>query len=110
MRKPPRAVGFHFDLPAVFVDQRDDFGGDVQPVGQDSQEAVAVHAGRATAILAATLVRRDLHDHQSHGMIRLMGRFGAQADANDLIAEHIHLAISVGQRSLFRDLVNAVVA
>ena len=37
------------DLPAVFVDQRDDFGGDVQQVGHDPQQAVAVHAGGAAA-------------------------------------------------------------
>ena len=55
-------------------------------------------------------MRRDLHDHQSHGMIRLIGRFGAQADTDDLIAEHVDRAIGVGQRTLFDNLVDAVVA
>ena len=98
------------DGPAVFVPQRADLGGNIQQVGRDSQEPVAIDTRRSSLVLALGNVRLDLPDHQPDRMIGKVS-FGLRtAQSHHLIGEYSDGAIGLGQRSFFPDFIDAVVA
>ncbi len=99
-----------FNRPAVQKNQGDHFGGHVEQIGRDPQDAIAVEAGRAASILAAASMGADANDDQAKRMVGPRLRLARESHLHDLIAKHIQRAIGVGERTFFQHLVGAVVA
>ena len=57
------------DRPAMRENQRDDLRWNIQQIGRDTQDAVAVHAAGATAIPAACCMRIAFHANHTDGMV-----------------------------------------
>lgn len=98
------------DRPSVPVEKRDDFSGNVEQIGGDSQEPVAVRARGSAFVFPLRRVRCHLDDHQSHGMMRSFLRGPVLANVDDLIGQHMSREIPLRQRLVFGNLELAVVA
>jgi len=61
-----------FDDPAMPIDVGDHFGGRVEQVGGDANDAIARRSRGAALAAAALLVRRRRDLHHPHRMIRML--------------------------------------
>ena len=98
-----------FDGPAMFVDQGDDFGGDVQQVRGDEQGFPLRRSGIAgTSTGLTTRLATDLHDAQ--GTISQRGVGFPTAETHPDVAGDLRRNGVVAEWTLFEDLEGAVVA
>ena len=105
LRKEPEK---QFHLPAVLVDQTDDLGRQVQQVGGDPRDAVAVGTGGTTAILAAAGVRRAGDAHHADRLIGL-GFLFALGELHPLVAQVTCRAIGVRPWSRVQNLGRTII-
>src|SRR5271166_3082328 len=91
------------DQPALLIEKANDFGGYVEEVRGDAQDAVAAGSGRAAPLLAALLMRRGLDEDQSDEMLGPVGRLTVLAHAHDGVERHLHLGGFDRQRTLLDD-------
>src|SRR5260221_8303848 len=93
--------------PAMNIDEGDDLGRHVKQIGGDPQDPVASGPRRAPFVFAAAGVLTDLNSHEADRMIGPGVSLFVPAECYELVAEHIQRAVSIAERTLFQDFINA---
>ncbi len=90
------------DLPAIVIHQRNDFGWNVEHVGHDSKEAIAVLTCGATSVSTFGFVRLRFDHNQTNRMIGPDVGILA-AEYNHLVRQHTRISIGVRRVLMFED-------